>query len=153
MKTVYITLFSAALIAAAPTAFVKPGPVVTTGTEDVVIPSINVDRRVEPTAEFAKRAAELRDSFLEVRHQGKKNAAAAVTAQGAAANGTDVAGAATGKKGKKAAAKAAKAQAAAGLAAQGAAANATDATGAATGKKGKKAAAKAAKAQAAADWI
>jgi hypothetical protein len=74
MKTAIplFTLLSAGLVAAAPTPFVKPGPVVTSDTEGVVIPNTNFARREALVADFSKRALEIRGAFLQAR--GGKNA-------------------------------------------------------------------------------
>ena len=76
MKHVYplITLFSAALVVAAPAPFVKPGPVVTPETEGVIIPNTNFERREEAfVADFSKRALKLRDALLVARGGQAKN--------------------------------------------------------------------------------
>lgn len=79
-----LTLLSAALVSAAPAPFVKPGPVVTTGTENVAIPQPNIGRR-ELVEDFEKRTLQLRDALLERR--GEKAAAAQAEGQaGDAAN-------------------------------------------------------------------
>jgi hypothetical protein len=86
MKTVYITLISAVLVASAPAPFVKPGPVVSdvAGTNNLATPAYTFERR--------EAAVELRDSFLEVR-QGKGNG----KGNGGAAKGKGNGGAAKGK--------------------------------------------------------
>ena len=75
MKTVYITLISAVLVASAPAPFVKPGPVVSdvAGTSNLATPSYTFERREAAVRDFSKRAVELRDSFLEIRQQGNGN--------------------------------------------------------------------------------
>ncbi|KAF2262802.1 hypothetical protein CC78DRAFT_534540 [Lojkania enalia] len=62
MKTVYslLTLASVALVATAPAPFVKPGPVVTDATRDIVIPNTNFGRREAAMVEdLSKRALKL----------------------------------------------------------------------------------------------
>jgi hypothetical protein len=68
-----LTLLSAALVTAAPAPFVKPGPVVTTGTENLAIPQPNIGRR-EVVADFEKRTLQVRDALL-VARGGKGNIA------------------------------------------------------------------------------
>ena len=73
MKSAYIALISAVLVASAPAPFVKPGPVVSdiAGTSDLATPAYTFERREAAVRDFEKRAVELRDSFLEIRQQGK----------------------------------------------------------------------------------
>jgi hypothetical protein len=75
MKTTYITLISAVLVASAPAPFVKPGPIVSdiAGTSDLATPVYTFERREAAIRDFSKKAVELRDSFLEIRQQGDGN--------------------------------------------------------------------------------
>lgn len=76
MKTVaLLTLLSTSLVAAAPQPFVGTGPVVAAGTEDVVMPSTNFERREAAVVDFSKRALKLRGALLAARGgQGNANA-------------------------------------------------------------------------------
>lgn len=82
-----LTLLSASLVASVPTAFVKPGPVVTTDTEGVVIPSTNFGRREALVADFSKRALEIRDALVQARGNQAEAAKGENQADGAAEAG------------------------------------------------------------------
>jgi hypothetical protein len=90
MKTVYITLLSAVLVASAPAPFFKPGPVVSdvAGTNNLATPAYTFERR--------EAAVELRDSFLEIR-QGKGKGKGKGKGNGAAAKGKNNAAKGKGK--------------------------------------------------------
>jgi hypothetical protein len=78
MKTIYplLTLLSTSLVSAAPAPFVGTGPVVAAGTENVVIPTTNFDRREAAIVQdFGKSALQLRGALLAARGgQGNANA-------------------------------------------------------------------------------
>lgn len=95
MKTVYIALISAVLVASAPAPFVKPGPIASdiAGTSDLATPAYTFERREAAVRDFGKRAVELRDSFLEIRQQGNGNG----KGNGAAAKGKNNAAKGKGK--------------------------------------------------------
>lgn len=87
-----LTLISAGLVASVPTAFVKPGPVVTADTEGVVIPNTNFGRREALVADFSKRALEIRDALVHARGNQAEAANNGEQAGAAAEAGQDKAG-------------------------------------------------------------